>query len=82
MEDELDAAHGVVDALVAPQLPLDHLDVVLEPFEVPAVAGREVVEDANAVAALEERANEVRADESGAAGDEDPPAHAATLPGG
>ena len=30
MEDDLDAAHGVVDALVAPEVALDDLDVVLE----------------------------------------------------
>ena len=67
MEDELDAADGVVDALVAPQLALDHLDVVLEPGEIPAVAGREVVEHAHAVTALEQRPNEVAADEPRAA---------------
>ena len=76
MEDELDAAHGVVDALVAAQLALDDLDVVLQAGEVRAVAGREVVEHANGVAALEQRADEVRADEAGAAGDEDPATHA------
>ena len=79
VEDELDAADGVVDALVAAQLALDDLDVVLEPGEVRAVAGGEVVEDANRVAALEQRADEVAADESGSAGDEDPAAHAPTL---
>ena len=76
MEDELDASDGVVDALVAAQLALDDLDVVLEAGEVRAVAGGEVVEDPNRVAALEELANEVRADEAAAAGDEDLTAHA------
>ena len=76
VEDELDAANRVVDALVAAQLPLDDLDVVLQPGEVRAVAGGEVVEHANGVAALEERANEVRADEAGSAGDEDDATHA------
>ena len=60
---------GVVHALVAPQLALDDLDV--EAVEVLAVAGREVVEHAHLVAALEQRAHEVRADEAAAAGDED-----------
>ena len=68
MEDDLDAADGVVDALVAAELALDDLDV--EPVEVRARAGREVVEHAHLVAALEQRAHEVRADEAGAAGDE------------
>ena len=69
MVDDLAPADGVVHALVAAQLALDDLDV--EPVEVRAVAGREVVEHAHLVAALEQRANEVRADEAGAAGDED-----------
>ncbi len=68
MVDDLDPADGVVHALVAPQLALDDLDV--EPLEVRAVAGREVVEHAHLVAALEQPAHEVRADEAGAAGDE------------
>ena len=67
----------VVDALVAAQLALDDLDVAA-PVEVRAAAGREVVEHAHVVAALEQRPHEVRADEPGAAGDEHPPAHAGT----
>src|SRR5581483_12375332 len=73
VEDGVDAADGVVDALVGAELALDDLDV--EPAQVRAAAGREVVEHANGVAALEQRAHEVRADEAGAAGDEDEPAH-------
>ena len=69
MEDELAAAHRGVDALVAPQLPLDQLDV--EPGEVLAAARREVVEDAHVVAALEQRPHEVRADEARAARNKD-----------
>ena len=69
MEDELAAANRRVHALVAPQLPLDQLDV--EPVEVLAAARREVVEDAHVVAALEQRPHEVRADEARAACDED-----------
>ncbi len=76
MEDEVDAADGVVDALIAAQLTLDHLDVLLQVGEVSPVAGREVVEHADAVAALEQRADEVAADEPGAARDEDPATHA------
>ena len=68
MVDDLDAADGVVHALVAAQLALDDLDV--EPVEVRAAAGREVVEHAHVVAALEQRAHEVRADEARTAGDE------------
>ena len=71
VEDDLDAADGVVDALVAAQLALDDLDVVLETVEIGAVAGGEVVEHAHRVAALEQSADEVVADESGASGDED-----------
>ena len=69
MEDELAAANRRVDALVAPQLALDQLHV--EPVEVLAAAGREVVEHAHVVAALEQRPHEVRADEARAARYED-----------
>src|SRR5579862_208050 len=69
MEDDLGAADRVVHALVATQLPLDDLDV--EPGEVLAAAGREVVEHAHVVAALEQAPDEVGADEAAAAGDED-----------
>jgi len=57
VEDDLDAAHRVVHALVAAQLSLDDLDV--EAFDVAAVAGGEVVEDAHVVAALEQLAHEI-----------------------
>ena len=78
MEDDLDAAHGVVDALVAAELALDELDVSIESRQVGAVAGREVVEHAHVVAPREQRANDVRPDEARAAGDED--LHARTVP--
>ena len=68
MEHDLHAAHRVVNALVAAQLPLDHLDV--ETLEVRPAAGGEVVEDANRVAALDQSAGEIRADEAGSARDE------------
>ena len=70
MEDDLDAAHGGVHALVRAEVALDDLDLAAERREVPAAARREVVEDADVVAALEERRDEVRADEPGAARDE------------
>ena len=76
MVDDLDAADGVVHALVAAQLALDDLDA--EPVQVRAVAGREVVQHAHLVAALQQRADEVPADEPAAAGDEDA-AHASAL---
>ena len=79
MEDELDAANGVVNTLVASQLPLNDFDVVLDPGQVRAVAGGEVVEDADGVAALQQRVHEVAADESGSAGDKDLATHAPTL---
>ena len=69
MIDDVDSAYRVVDAFVAPQLALDDLDV--EPFEIRSVPGREVVEDAHLVAAVEEGAREVRSDEAGATRDED-----------
>ena len=70
VEDDLGAADGVVDPLVAAELALDDLD--REPVEVRPRAGREVVEHPHLVAGGEQRPHEVRADEAGAAGDEDP----------
>ena len=76
VEDDLDALDGRVDALVGAEVALDHLDVVEELGEVLAAAGGEVVEHPHGVAAGEQRANEIRADEPGAARDENlPPAH-------
>src|SRR5262249_21316519 len=59
--DDLCAAHGVVNALVAAQLSFDDLD--LEALEIGTVSGGEIVEHTNVVAALEERSDEIRADE-------------------
>jgi hypothetical protein len=58
-----------VDSFVASQLAFDDLHV--DGLEVAPVAGGEVVEHPHLVAALEQRADEVRADEAGTAGDED-----------
>src|SRR5439155_7913741 len=68
VEHELDTSHCCVDALVAAQLALD--DLYVEPFEVVAAPGREVVEHTDVVTALEQRAHDVRADETRSAGDE------------
>src|SRR5206468_11628731 len=70
VEDDLAAARGGVHALVAPQRSLDELDVALDVGEVVAVAGGEVVEHAHLVAALEQAADEIGADEAGAPGDQ------------
>ena len=78
MEDDLDAADGVVHALVAAQLTLDHLDVVVESRQVGAVAGGEVVEDTHRIAPLEQAADEVGANEAAAARYEHLAAHQAT----
>ena len=79
MEDDLDSSYGVVNPLVAPELALDEVDVPIEPGQIGAVAGREVVEHAHLVAPREEGANDVRADEAGSAGDEDPHAGVTVL---
>jgi len=71
MEHDLDSARGGVYTLVAPQLAFHDLDLVGELGEVRAIAGREIVEDANFVAALDQGAGEVRPDEAPAAGDKD-----------
>ena len=74
MEDDLGPAHRVVDALVGAELALDHGGV--EAGQVRTAPRGEVVEHAHLVAALEQRAHEVRADEPTAAGDERDAAHA------
>ena len=79
MEDDLDSAHRVVHALVAPQLALDNLELLDDVGEVSSVAGGEVVEHAHGVALLEQPAREVRADESAAPGDENALAHATAV---
>ena len=55
---------------------LDELDVVRDVGQVLALAGEEVVEDAHAVAARDQRARDRRPDEPGAAGDEVRAGHA------
>jgi len=52
--DDLDAAHGAVNALVATEIALD------ERLEVASVPGREVVEHAYVIATLEQHAHKVR----------------------
>ena len=74
MVDDLRTANRVVYALVAAQLSLDDLEV--EALEIRTVSGREVVEHADVVPALEQRAHEVGADEAGAARDEGARHHA------
>ena len=71
MEHQLDAPNGGMDALVGAEVALDDLDLTTERSEVGPAAGREVVEHADVVASLEERLDEIGADEAGAAGDED-----------
>jgi hypothetical protein len=57
-----------VHSLVAAQLAFHDLDI--EPFEIRPVSRGEVVEHADVVAALEQGADQVRADEACATGDE------------
>ena len=68
MEDDLHPTHGVVDTLVASELSLDDLDV--DPVEIPPAPRGEVVEHADVVAALEQCAHQVGADEAAAPCDE------------
>ena len=70
MEHDLGPANGVVHAFVAPELPFDDLDVMLEAGEIPPAARREVVEHADLVASCEEGADQVRADEPAASCDQ------------
>ena len=71
MKDDVAALDRVGDALVALYVTLDDVDVAGEAGEVLAVACREVVEDADVRAVRDKALDQVRADEAGAAGDED-----------
>ncbi len=64
MEDDVAALHRGVRALVTADVPFDEVDVVRDMPEVRPAAGREVVEDANLVAELEESRDEMRPDEA------------------
>ena len=80
VEDDLDAAHRGVDALVAAQLALDDLDSSTTRRGSARLPVEKLSSTRTVVAALEQRADEVRADEAGAAGDEDArPAHATAV---
>ena len=75
MEHHLGPADGRVDALVGSQVPFDDLDVTPDVGEIlPAPCG-EVVEDTHAVAARDESAHEVGADETAATRHENDAAH-------
>ena len=70
MEDHLDAADRAREQRVVADVAFEELDAIGDVGEVLALAGREVVDDANAVAARDQRARDRRSDEAGAAGDE------------
>src|SRR5207248_5551484 len=64
VEDDFDSAHRAMDTLVAPELTFHHLDLSVQFAQIGSVAGREVVDDANLIAPLEQGPDEVRPDES------------------
>ena len=70
MEDELNATHGIVDALIAPQFSLHDLDVVRERRQISAITGGKIVENAHGISTLDERSHQGRTDETGPTGDE------------
>jgi hypothetical protein len=59
VKDDLAAGDGLVDALEALDVTLNHVDIVLKPAKVAAPSGGEVVEQAYAVASLEQALDEV-----------------------
>ena len=71
MEDQLGAADGVVDPLVALDVALDQLDVIGEVQEVLAPAGGEVVEHPDATSVAAEPVDKMGADEAPTSGDKD-----------
>ena len=72
VEDDVAALDGREHTLEAAEVALHDLDVLRDVEQVAPVARREVVEDADIVAALEQRVDQMRPDEPGAAGDEHP----------
>ena len=69
VEHDLDAGAGARHRRRVAHVALDELDVARHLGQVLALAREEVVEDANPVAARQQRAHDGRADEPGAAGD-------------
>ncbi len=72
MEAHLGVGDEPLDELCVGGRALDELDLLGDPVEVRGHAGRQVVEHDDAVAPADERIDEVRADEPGSTGDEDP----------
>jgi hypothetical protein len=64
VKDHLAAGDGLVDALEALDVTLNHFYIAFKPTEVAASSGREVVEQAYPVASLEQALDEMRADET------------------
>ena len=70
MEDELAAADGVVDPLVALNVPLDQFDVPVDLEQVLPMPGGEVVQHAHLVAVTQQPVHEMGPDEPAAPGDQ------------
>src|SRR5690606_6903018 len=68
--DQLDAVDGAAEVVLVAEVAFHQLNIVGDVVEVAAVAGGEVVEDADVLAIGEEAGDEMGANESGAAGDE------------
>ena len=82
MEDDLTPGNRLVHALVTLDVALDQLNVLAETDHVRAPTCCEVVKNTHVVAAVEQMLDQVRADETAAAGDEDSRlGHASTAPG-
>ena len=74
VKDHIDAAGGTGDPLIRAQIFLHQVDV--QTLEIGPTAGREVVLNADLVSVAKQSSNEIRTDESGAAGDQEPHARA------
>jgi hypothetical protein len=68
VEHDFDAVERLGHVAGVDQVAFDELDVLHEGREVMAMPGDKAVENANLVSAFYERGNDMRANESGAAG--------------
>jgi hypothetical protein len=69
MEDHLDALHGLLNGVEIGDIALDDIDAARDLVEIRGIARAEVIQHANAIAALQERIDEMRANETCAARD-------------
>jgi hypothetical protein len=68
VEDHIHPLHRLANDMIGTDIPFDLLDPVGDITNIIALAGREIIEHAHAIAALKERAHQIASDKSGTAG--------------